>query len=223
MSPDRPASVTATGTRPLDGVRVLELGQILAGPFAGSLLGYFGAEVIKVEAPGGDPIRTWREMDGDTSLWWRSLARNKKCVTIDLRTERGQQLVRRLALSSDVMIENFRPGTLEKWGLAPDDLRRENPRLICARISGYGQTGPRSKQPGYASVCEAYGGLRFVTGKPGERPVRSNLSLGDSLTGLHAAFGILLALLERQKSERGQDIDIGIFEAVFNMLEGSIP
>ena len=203
---------------------MLELGQLLAGPFTSAILGYFGAEVIKVEPPGvGDPIRGWRELDGDTSWWWYSVARNKKCVTIDLRTVRGRALVRQLALQSDVLVENFRPGTLEKWGLAPDDLRRENPKLICARISGYGQTGPRSPLPGYASVCEGYGGLRYVNGFPGERPVRANLSLGDSLTGLHAALGVLLALLERQRSEHGQDVDIGIFEAVYNMMEAVVP
>ena len=209
--------------RPLDGIRVLELGQVLAGPFAGTLLAYFGAEVIKVEPPGGDPIRSWRVVEEGTSLWWHSLARNKKCITLDLRTDRGRELARRLALESDVLIENFRPGTLERWGLDPDTLRKDNPRLICSRISGYGQTGPRSDLPGYASVCEGYGGLRYVNGVPGERPVRANLSLGDSLTGLHAAFGVLLALLERQRSDRGQDVDLGIFESVYNLMEAVVP
>jgi crotonobetainyl-CoA:carnitine CoA-transferase CaiB-like acyl-CoA transferase len=213
-----------SGRRPLDGIRVLELGQLLAGPFTSTILGYFGAEVIKVEAPqGGDPIRTWREMDGDTSLWWHSLARNKKSVTLDLRTEKGRQLARRLALGCDVLVENFRPGTLEKWGLSPDELRKENPQLICARISGYGQTGPYAARPGYASVCEGFGGLRFVNGYPGERPVRPNLSLGDSLAGLHATLGVLLALLGRQGGERGQDVDIGIFEGVYNLMEAVVP
>jgi len=212
------------GRRPLDGIRVLELGQLLAGPFTSVILGYFGAEVIKVEAPqGGDPIRGWREMDGDTSLWWHSLARNKKSVTLDLRMEKGRVLARRLALASDVLVENFRPGTLEKWGLGPDDLRRENPRLICARISGYGQTGPYSSRPGYASVCEGFGGLRYVNGQPGERPVRPNLSLGDSLAGLHATLGVLMALLERQRGGGGQDVDIGIFEGVYNLMEAVVP
>jgi crotonobetainyl-CoA:carnitine CoA-transferase CaiB-like acyl-CoA transferase len=209
--------------RPLDGIRVLELGQVLAGPFTGTLLAYYGAEVIKVEPPGGDPIRTWRVMEEGTSLWWHSLARNKKCITLDLRQERGRDLARRLALGSDVLVENFRPGTLERWGLDPETLRQENPRLICARISGYGQTGPRSELPGYASVCEGYGGLRYVNGMPGERPVRANLSLADSLTGLHAAFGVLLALLERQRSDRGQDVDLGLFESVYNMMEAVVP
>ncbi|MEM1179806.1 MAG: CaiB/BaiF CoA-transferase family protein [Acidobacteriota bacterium] len=212
------------GIRPLDGVRVLELGQLLAGPFTSTLLGYFGAEVIKVEPPdAGDPIRRWRVMDGDTSCWWHSLARNKKCITLDLRTDRGRELARRLALQSDILIENFKPGTLEKWGLGPDALREHNPKLICARISGYGQTGPKSSMPGYASVCEGFGGLRHVTGVPGERPVRANLSLGDSLAGLHACLGVLLALFQRTKDGRGQDIDIGIFEAVYNMMEAVVP
>ena len=218
------SSASEAGPRPLDGVRVLELGQLLAGPFTGTILGYFGAEVIKVEPPGsGDPIRVWRVLDEGTSLWWHSVARNKKCVTLDLRTEKGRRIARDLALQCDVLVENFRPGTLEKWGLDPEELRRENPRLICARISGYGQTGPRSSLPGYASVCEGYGGLRYVNAVPGERPVRPNLSLGDSLAGLHAALGVLLALLQRGKTRRGQDVDIGIFEAVYNLMEAVVP
>lgn len=216
--------MTAMNPRPLDGIRVLELGQLLAGPFTGAILGYFGAEVIKVEPPGtGDPIRGWRVVDEGTSLWWHSLARNKKSVTLDLRTERGRELARRLALRCDVLVENFRPGTLEKWGLDPETLRLEKPGLIGARISGYGQTGPRSSLPGYASVCEGYGGLRYVNGVPGETPVRANLSLGDSLAGIHAVLGVLLALLQRGKTARGQDVDIGIFEAVFNLMEAVVP
>ncbi|MEM6794427.1 MAG: CaiB/BaiF CoA-transferase family protein [Acidobacteriota bacterium] len=224
-SAPNPASNPASSPpRPLEGVRVLELGQLLAGPFTATLLGYYGAEVIKVEPPeAGDPIRSWRVMDGDTSCWWHSIARNKKCVTLDLRTERGRELARRLALECDVLVENFRPGTLEKWGLGPDALREKNPRLICARISGYGQTGPNSELPGYASVCEGFGGLRYVTGMPGERPMRSNLSLGDSLAGLHACLGVLLALFQRTRDGRGQDVDIGIFEAVYNMMEATVP
>ena len=217
---------TATGHRPLDGIRVLELGQLVAGPFAGSLLGYFGAEVIKVEPPGtGDPLRGWRVLDRGTSLWWRSLARNKKCITLNMRTEEGRHLVRRLADTADVLIENFRPGTMEKWGLGPEDLKATNPRLVYARISGYGQTGPYRERPGFASVCEAVGGLRYVNGFPGEAPVRPNLSLGDTLAGMHAAFGVLLALLERRRSgqDRGQVVDVSILESVFNMLEGVVP
>ena len=217
---------SAAADRPLDGLRVLELGQLMAGPFAGTILGTFGAEVIKVEPPGGDPIRTWRVLDQGTSLWWRSLGRNKKCLSIDLKQEAGRALVRRLAARSDVLIENFRPGTLEAWGLDPADLERENPGLIVARVSGYGQTGPNAHRPGFASVCEAYGGLRYVTGHSGELPVRANLSIGDSIAGLHAALGILLALQERAKpggEGRGQTIDLAIFEAVYNLMEAVVP
>jgi crotonobetainyl-CoA:carnitine CoA-transferase CaiB-like acyl-CoA transferase len=214
--------------RPLDGIRVLELGQLLAGPFAATLLGYFGAEVIKVEPPGaGDAIRGWRLLDeSGTSVWWYSLGRNKKSVTLDLRQEDGRRLARRLAEKVDVLIENFRPGTLERWGLGPEELRRANPGLVCARISGFGQTGPYSARPGYASVCEGVGGLRYVNGHPGEPPVRANLSLGDSLGGLHAAFGVLLALYHRDRGGRpgqGQDIDTALYESVFNLLEGVVP
>ncbi|MEM8964514.1 MAG: CaiB/BaiF CoA-transferase family protein [Acidobacteriota bacterium] len=210
--------------RPLEGIRVLEVGQLLAGPFAGCLLGYFGAEVIKVEAPGqGDPIRQWRLVHDGTSLWWRSLARNKKCITLDLRTEQGQDIARRLAGEVDVLIENFKPGTMERWGLGPDDLAGDG-RLIYTRISGYGQTGPYSDRPGFASVCEAVGGLRFLSGFPGDIPTRHNLSLGDSLAGMHAAMGVLLALLQRERGDgEGQTVDVAITESVFNMLEAVIP
>lgn len=213
---------------PLAGVVVLELGQILAGPYAGQLLAAFGAEVIKVEPPeGGDPIRGWRGLDPEdgTSLWWRSLGRNKETVAIDLADPRGQSLVRRLARQADVVIENFKPGTLERWGLGPEILTTENPSLVFARISGFGQTGPYSRRPGYASVCEAFGGLRHLTGTPGEVPVRPNLSLGDSLAGLEAALGILLALRARDHDphRRGQVIDVAIFEAVFSVLESTLP
>ncbi len=215
-----------TGRRPLDGVRVLELGQLLAGPFAGCILGYFGAEVIKVEPPGaGDPLRGWRVLQRGTSLWWRSLARNKKCISLNLRESRGRSLARRLADEADVLIENFRPGTMEKWGLGPDELKRTNPRLVYARISGYGQTGPYASRPGFASVCEGIGGLRHLNGFPGAPPVRTNLSLGDSLSGLHAALGILLALIERDGDapSEGQVVDVALFESVFNLLEGVVP
>ncbi|MDF1781809.1 MAG: CaiB/BaiF CoA-transferase family protein [Alcanivoracaceae bacterium] len=209
---------------PLAGIRVIELGQLLAGPFAGTLLAYFGAEVIKVEPPGGDPIRGWRKLDDNgTSFWWRSLGRNKKCITLDLKTERGIDIVRQLIDGSDVVIENFRPGTMEKWGLGPDAVREKNPKLVYARISGYGQTGPYSAKPGYASVCEGIGGLRYVNGVPGERPVRPNLSIGDSLAGLHAAFGIVMALLDRERGGSGQSIDVALYESVFNLLEAVIP
>ncbi len=217
--------VPSSAPRPLDGIRVLELGQLLAGPFAGTLLAYFGAEVIKVEPPGGDPIRQWRIVRDGASLWWRSLGRNKKCVTLNLRDPAGRALARRLAERCDVLIENFRPGTLEGWGLGPDDLKPVNPGLIFARISGYGQDGPYAARPGYASVCEGIGGLRYVNGVPGEPPVRPNLSLGDTFAGLHAAFGVLLALLDRQRRapHAGQTVDVALYESVFNLLEAVVP
>ena len=215
------------GSRPLDGIRVLEVGQLLAGPFAGSMLGYYGAEVIKVEPPGeGDPLRQWRELDEDgTSWWWRSLGRNKKCITADLRNDEGRQLVGKLASKCDVLIENFRPGVMEKWGLGPTDLWAGNPGLVYARISGYGQDGPYSARPGFASVCEGVGGLRYVNGKPGESPMRPNLSLGDTIAGLHTALGIVMACLHRERSPGagGQVIDTALYEASFNLLEGVIP
>ena len=210
--------------RPLEGIRVIELGQLLAGPFAGTLLAYFGAEVIKVEPPGGDAIRGWRRLDeSGTSFWWRSLGRNKKCISLDLHQDEGVTLARKLMEDADVVIENFRPGTMEKWHLGPEDLREHNPGLVYARISGYGQTGPRAKQPGYASVCEGIGGFRYLNGFPGEPPVRPNLSMGDTLAGLHAALGILMALFDRERGGSGQVVDVALFEAVFNILEAVIP
>ncbi len=212
--------------RPLDGFRVLELGQLLAGPFTTSILGYFGAEVIKIEPPGsGDPIRTWRVMQDGVSLWWHSLGRNKKCITVNLRSEKGRDIVRQLAAQADVLVENFRPGTMESWALGPDDLRRTHPELIYARISGYGQTGPYASRPGFASVCEGVGGFRYVNGFPGEAPVRPNLSLGDTLAAIHSVIGILLACVHRLKGRGnpGQVIDTAIYEAVFNIMEGVVP
>jgi crotonobetainyl-CoA:carnitine CoA-transferase CaiB-like acyl-CoA transferase len=213
--------------RPLDGIRVLEVGQLLAGPFAGCILAYYGAEVIKVEPPGaGDPIRQWRVVDEKgTSYWWRSLARNKKCVTADLRTDEGRDLVRRLARTCDVLLENFRPGVMEQWGLGPEDFADRSPGLIYARISGYGQDGPYAGKPGFASVCEGLGGLRHVNGHPGEAPVRPNLSLGDTIAGLHCALGIVMACMHRlqQPDGRGQVVDVALYESVFNLLEGVVP
>ena len=214
-----------TSERPLDGIRVLEMGQLLAGPFAASVLAYFGAEVIKIEPPGGDPIRTWRVMKDGVSLWWHSLGRNKKSVTLDLRTPRGREIACELALKSDILIENFRPGTLESWGLGPTDLWPHRPGLIYGRISGYGQSGPYSAKPGFASVCEGLGGLRHVNGFPDEAPVRPNLSLGDTLAGIHCVLGVLLACIQRAKdpNRRGQVIDAALYESVFNLMEGVVP
>ena len=217
-------SSESADARPLQGIRVLEVGQLLAGPFATCLLGYFGAEVVKIEPPGsGDPLRRWRILDDGTSYWWRSLARNKRSVTVNLREQRGRELVRSLADGFDVLVENFRPGTMEKWGLGPDELKRTNPGLVYARISGYGQTGPYASRPGFASVCEGIGGLRYVNGFPDGPPVRPNLSLGDSLAGLHTAFGVLLALIARDKQQHGQTVDVALYESVFNLLEGVVP
>ncbi len=213
--------------RPLDGVRVIEVGQLLAGPFAGTTLAYFGAEVIKVEPPGeGDPIRGWRLLDDSgTAYWWRSLGRNKKSVTANLRTPAGREVVKKLMSGADVVIENFKPGTMEKWGLGPADFETLNPELIFARISGYGQTGPNSTKPGYASVTEAYSGFRYVNGFPGEAPVRPNLSIGDTIAGIHAVLGVLLALLERKQNRGtgGQVVDVALYEAMFNLMEGVVP
>lgn len=209
---------------PLDGYRVIELGQLLAGPFAGCMLGYFGAEVIKIEPPvGGDPIRGWREMQGDTSLWWRSIGRNKKSVTVDLKSEKGVALVKQLIDSADVVIENFRPGVVEKWGLGPDEFKQSNPKLVYARISGYGQNGPYASKPGFASVCEGISGFRYVNGKPGEAPMRPNLSIGDTISGIHAALGIAMALLEQKQSGEGQVVDVSLYESMFNLMEAVVP
>jgi crotonobetainyl-CoA:carnitine CoA-transferase CaiB-like acyl-CoA transferase len=211
---------------PLKGIRVLELGQLIAGPFTGSFLGYFGADVIKVEQPGvGDPLRKWRMMDGDTSVWWASMARNKKCITVNLRTEEGCEIIRKLVAECDVLIENFRPGAMEKWGLGPDVLRKENPGLIYTRISGYGQDGPYSSKLGFASVCEGLGGFRYLNGFPDRPPVRPNLSMGDTLAALHAALGILMACIRKlnDPQHRGQVVDVAIYEAVFNLLEAVVP
>ena len=211
---------------PLQGIRVLELGQLIAGPFTGSFLGYFGAEVIKVEQPGmGDPLRKWRMMDGDTSVWWASMARNKKCITANLRTEEGCEIVRKLAAECDVLIENFRPGAMEKWGLGPDELRKDNPGLIYARVSGYGQDGPYSNRLGFASVCEGIGGFRYLNGFPDRPPARPNLSMGDTLAALHTALGIVMACVRKlsDPEHKGQVVDVAIYEAVFNLLESVVP
>ena len=210
---------------PLDGIRVLELGQLIAGPFASRLLAEFGADVIKVEPPGtGDPLRKWRMLHEGTSVWWASQSRNKRSVTLDLRDPEGQAIARRLAAEADVMIENFRPGALEGWGLGWDTLHELNPKLVILRVSGYGQTGPYRDLPGFGVIGEAMGGLRHLTGEPGRTPVRVGVSIGDSLAALHGVIGILLALRHRdQQGGEGQMIDVALYESVFNMMESLLP
>ena len=211
--------------RPLQGLRVIEMGQLLAGPFTGTILAYFGAEVIKVEPPGGDPIRGWRLLRDGTSLWYRSLGRNKKSVTLDLKSERGRELAGQLIDGADVVVENFRPGLMEKWGLGPDQVKERNPGLVYARISGYGQTGPYAGKPGYASVTEGFGGFRYINGESGQAPVRPNISMGDTLAAIHAALGIALALIQRAKPDcgKGQVVDVALYESIFNLMEGIVP
>ena len=212
---------------PLSGVRAVEMGQLLAGPFVGARIADFGAEVIKVETPGtGDPMRNWgQRRHRGRSLWWPVLARNKKSVTANLRDERGQDLVRRLCAKADVLIENFKPGTLEKWGLGPEELQQITPRLIVVRVSGFGQTGPYASRPGFASVGEAMGGLRYINGYPDQPPPRCGISLGDTLTGMFAVQGLLMALYWRDAlgGGKGQIVDAAISESCFTMMESSLP
>ena len=209
---------------PLSGLKVLELGQLIAGPFAGKTLADFGAEVVKIEAPGaGDPLRKWRLLKDGTSVWWQVQSRSKRSLAADLRTPEGQDIARRLAAESDVLIENFRPGSMEAWGLGPDELLAINPRLIMLRISGYGQSGPYRNRPGFGVVAEAMGGLRHLTGEPGRVPVRVGVSLGDTLAALHGVIGILLALQHRHRTGEGQVIDVALYEAVFNCMESLLP
>ncbi|MBN08413.1 MAG: formyl-CoA transferase [Rhodospirillaceae bacterium] len=212
---------------PLAGVRVIEMGQLLAGPFTSSRLADFGAEVIKVETPGkGDPMREWgHHRFKGRPVWWPILARNKKSVTANLRDERGQDLIRQLVKEADVLVENFKPGTLEKWGLGPDDLHEINPGLIIGRISGYGQTGPYADRPGFASVGEAMSGMRYINGFPDMPPPRNGISLGDTLTGMFAAQGILMALYQRDAlgGGKGQVVDAAITESCFQLMEGTLP
>ena len=220
----------------LAGIRVIELGQLIAGPFAGKTLADFGAEVIKVEppptddGPGGDPLRQWRMLHNGTSVWWQVQSRNKKSVVLDLRTPEGRETVARLIDEADVLIENFKPGTMEKWGLGYEQLSARNPGLIMLRISGYGQTGPYRERPGFAVVAEAMGGMRHLNAEPGRVPVRAGVSLGDTLAALHGTIGILLALQARHQSisaeapkGRGQVVDVALYEAVFNCMESLLP
>ncbi len=209
----------------LQGLKVLELGQLIAGPFAAKTLADFGADVIKIEPPnGGDPLRKWRMLRDGTSVWWEVQSRNKRSVCLDLRTPEGQDAVRRLAQEADVLIENFKPGTMEDWGLGWDTLHGLNPRLIMLRLSGYGQTGPYAHKPGFAILGEAMGGLRHVTGEPGRVPVRSGVSIGDSIAALHGVLGLLLALYHRDaRGGVGQMVDVALYESVFNMMESLLP
>ncbi|MEN9550436.1 MAG: hypothetical protein RI896_377 [Pseudomonadota bacterium] len=208
----------------LSGLKVLELGQLIAGPFAAKTLADFGAEVIKVEAPdSGDPLRKWRMLKDGTSVWWQVQSRNKRSLALDLRKPEGQNIVRQLALEADVLIENFRPGAMESWGLAPDDLIAQNPKLIVLRISGYGQTGPYRNRPGFGVIGEAMGGLRHLTAEPGRVPVRVGVSIGDTLSALHGVIGILLALQHRHVTGQGQVIDVALYESVFNCMESLLP
>jgi formyl-CoA transferase len=209
----------------LQGLKVLELGQLIAGPFAGKTLADFGADVIKVEPPGvGDPLRKWRLLRDGTSVWWQVQSRNKRSVCLDLRTHAGQDAVRALAAEADVLIENFKPGTLEGWGLGWDALHTLNPRLIMLRISGYGQTGPYHDKPGFGVIAEAMGGLRHVTGEPGRVPVRVGVSIGDTLAALHGVIGVLMALRHRDSNGgAGQVVDVALYESVFNVMESLLP
>jgi len=210
---------------PLSGLRVIELGQLIAGPFCGQLLGDFGAEVIKVEAPDRpDPARDWGAVKYEGhGLLWPIIARNKKSLTLNLRVEAGQAVLKRLVDTADVLVENFRPGTLERWGLGPDVLHAINPRLVIVRVSGYGQTGPESHKPGYASVGEAKAGLRHLIGEPDRPPARAGVSLGDTMTGMFAALGAMMALFSREKSGRGPVVDAAIYESVMAFMESLIP
>lgn len=216
---------STSGALPLEGIKVIEMGQLIAGPFAGKILGDFGADVIKLEPPGtGDPLRKWRLLHEGTSVWWQVQSRNKRSVTLDLRQPEGQDIARSLIAEADVLIENFRPGTLEGWGMGWEALQTLNPRLIMLRVSGYGQTGPYRDLPGFGLVGEAMGGLRYLCGEPGRPPVRAGISIGDSLAGLHGVIGVLMALIHRSKAGgEGQMIDVALYESVFNMMESLLP
>ncbi|MCI2420824.1 CoA transferase [Saccharopolyspora sp. K220] len=211
---------------PLSGIRVLELGNYIAAPTTGRLLADFGAEVIKVERPGtGDELRSWRLFRGETSMLWRTMNRNKKCITLDLRSDEGRAIALDLVRRSDVVIENFRPGTLEKWGLGPDQLTEARPDLVLVRVSAYGQTGPYRDRPGFGAVAEAIGGLRLLTGDPDRPPARVGISIGDTVAGLYATIGVLMSLLRRERGEHqpGKVVDVALYEAVFSMMESLLP
>lgn len=222
-APDTDAQARAGG--PLDGIRVIELGTLIAAPFASRMLAEFGADVIKVEAPEkGDPLRQWRKMHRGTSLWWYLQSRNKRSVAINLKSTEGQELVRKLVADADILIENFRPGTLERWGLGWGDLSALNPKLTMVRISGFGQTGPYRHKPGFGAIGEAMGGIRHTTGEPGRPPSRMGVSLGDSLASLHAVIGALMSIINvKTRGGHGQVVDVSLFESVFNVMESLIP
>jgi len=217
--------VSEANALPLQGIRVIELGTLIAGPFCARLLAEFGAEVIKIEPPGtGDPLRTWRKLHQGTSLWWYAQARNKKSVTLDLKHPEAQEIVRKLVTGADIVVENFRPGAMEKWGLGWERLSRLNPGLIMVRLSGFGQTGPYRDRPGFGTIGESMGGMRYVTGYPDRPPVRVGVSIGDSIAALHGVIGALMALHHRNvNGGRGQFVDVALYEAVFNMMESVLP
>ena len=219
--------MTTTSLTPgaLNGLKVVEMGQLIAGPFAGKTLGEFGAEVIKIEAPGaGDPLRNWRLIQDGTSVWWQVQSRNKRSIALDLRSPEGQAIAKKLIAQADVLIENFRPGTLEGWGMSYEELAQDNPGLVMLRISGYGQTGPYRDLPGFGAIGEAMGGLRHLTGEPGRVPVRCGISIGDTLAALHGTIGVLTALYHRKvNGGKGQVVDVALHEAVFNVMESLVP
>jgi formyl-CoA transferase len=211
-------------TTPLAGIRVLELGALIAGPFCAKILAEFGADVIKIEPPGnGDPLRKWRYLRDGTSVWWQVQSRGKRSVTVDLRQPEGQAIVRELAVRADIIVENFRPGTLEGWGLGYADLAAANPGLVLVRISGYGQDGPYSRRPGFGVIGEAMGGLRYVTGTPDRPPSRTGISIGDTLAALYGVIGAMFALQQRHRSGKGQVVDVALYEAVFSVMESLLP
>jgi crotonobetainyl-CoA:carnitine CoA-transferase CaiB-like acyl-CoA transferase len=217
-------TASATRNRPLAGVRVLEMGALIAGPFCAKVLAEFGADVVKVEPPRtGDPLRKWRYIENGTSLWWHVQSRNKRSIAVDLRTPEGQAIARALALRADILVENFRPGTLEGWNLSYESLAAENPGLVMVRISGYGQTGPYRARPGFGVIGEAVGGLRYVTGTPDRPPSRVGVSIGDTLSALYGVIGAMMALHARARSGRGQIVDVALYESVFSVMESMLP
>lgn len=210
---------------PLKGVKVLELGSLIAGPFAGRLFGDFGAEVIKVEPPKiGDPLRKWRLLKDGTSLWWYVQSRNKKCITLDLKSKEGEEIIKKLVKEVDIIIENFKPGTLEKWNIGYEDLKKINPKIIMVRISGYGQYGPYSTKPGFGSIGEALGGIRYLSGYPDLPPVRTGISIGDSVAAIYAVMSAVMAIYNRDlNGGEGQYIDVALYEAIFSLMESLVP